>query len=93
MGTTLVPTDPKGARVRLEGAAGIRLTMRFIPSGLSTGPTELNPQLPLFPQLAEARQIGDFEGVTSWGLGLNKQSCKRIFTLSGPSRLVIDVPN
>ena len=26
------------------------------------------------------------------GLGLEKQSCKRIFMLNGPTRLVVDVP-
>jgi hypothetical protein len=89
-------TDPKGERVDLQGTAGIKVAIRFITSGSYHGPTEFNPEPPLFPQLAEARQIGDSENVTSWGLGLQHQSCKRILQLSGPgthTRLVIDVPN
>jgi hypothetical protein len=43
--------------------------------------------------LAEVRLLQNFEGVVQWGLGLNHQSCKRIFTLSSPTRLVIDVPH
>jgi hypothetical protein len=86
-------TDPKGERVVLQGTAGIKVTVRFITSGTYGGPTEFNPEPPLFPQLAEARLIGDFENVTTWGLGLQHQSCKRILQLRSPTRLVIDVPN
>jgi hypothetical protein len=32
-------------------------------------------------------------GCVSWGLRLQHQSCKRIFTLSKPTQLVIDVPH
>jgi hypothetical protein len=46
-----------------------------------------------FPQLREARLLGDFEGYVTWGLGLAHPSCKRVFKLTGPTRLVIDVPH
>jgi hypothetical protein len=82
--------DPSNRRVTLRGAAGIKITL-FPASGMGTfhGAADI---WTTFPQLLEARNIGDFEAVTSWGLGLRHQSCKRVFTLSGPPRLVIDVP-
>jgi hypothetical protein len=57
--------------------------------GTYTGPSDLKPTGTA--TLREARDIGDFEGVVSWGLGLSKPACFRAFTLSGPSRLVVDV--
>jgi hypothetical protein len=82
--------DPSNKRVTLRGTAGIKIAL-FPASGLGSfhGPTDIKTT---FPQLLEARNIGDFEAVTSWGLGLRHQSCKRVFTLPGPPRLVIDVP-
>ncbi|HYL07706.1 MAG TPA: hypothetical protein VEU76_04105, partial [Candidatus Udaeobacter sp.] len=43
-----------------------------------------------FVILNEARQTQDFEGYVSWGLGLSKAACMRVFTLSDPARLVVD---
>jgi hypothetical protein len=83
--------DGQGRPVPLEGTAGIKLTMH--PTDAHTrygGPYDFKPE---FPQLAEAKSLEDFEGYVSWGLGLKHQSCKRIFTLSGPTRLVVDVPH
>ena len=46
---------------------------------------------PGYPALKEARQVGDFERVFSWGLGVGTPGCVRISVLSGPDRLVVDV--
>lgn len=82
--------DPSGRPVRLRGTAGIKIVMHPAGGqGTYTGPSHLRTT---FPQLLEARRIGDFEGFTTWGLGLRHQSCKRGFTLSVPTRLVVDVP-
>ena len=84
-------SDPLGQPVALEGTAGIKLVMHSTSMhGTYGGPADFDPE---FPQLAEARAIGDFEGYVTWGLSLARQSCKRIFTLSSPSRLVVDVPS
>jgi hypothetical protein len=83
--------DGSGKPVTLRGTAGIKLVMH--PSsgqGTFSGPTDVRTT---FGQLLEIRRIGDFEGYLSWGLGLAHQSCKRVFTLTSPARLVIDVPN
>jgi hypothetical protein len=83
--------DPSGQRVPLEGTAGIKVVLQGVPSGTYTGPQDFDPE---FHQLAEAALIGDFENVTSWAIGLERQSCKRVFTLGSPTpRLVIDVPD
>lgn len=83
--------DASGLPVTLRGTAGIKLVMHPASGqGTFSGPTDVRTN---FTQLLEIRRLGDFEGYLSWGLGLAHQSCKRVFTLSAPSRLVIDVPN
>jgi hypothetical protein len=84
-----VVQDPSGRTFKLQGSAALRVVLNPS-SGQSTysGPTDFTPN---YPVLVEARQTGDFEAVTSWGLGLSKAACFRSFTLSSPSRLVVDV--
>jgi hypothetical protein len=81
---------PSNQQVKLAGNAGIRLDLHPHITPAYKGQTDF---VTGFPQLAEARELQDFDGVVWWGLGLNHQSCKRIFTLSGPTRLVVDVPH
>lgn len=82
--------DPSGIRVTLAGSAGLLVTLQGASSaGSYTGPTDLKPSGTAV--LKEAQQVGDFEGVVSWGLGLSHVACFRAFTLTGPSRLVVDV--
>jgi hypothetical protein len=81
--------DPSGLRVDLGGMAGIKLVVHPIASGSYNGPADFDTE---FPQLAEAALLGDSESHFTWGLGLTKQSCKRIFSLTNPTRLVLDVP-
>jgi hypothetical protein len=83
--------DPSGRSVTLLGNAGIKVAIHFATgAGTYHGPAEFRTG---FPQLLEARRLGDFEGYVTWGLGLDHQSCKRVFTLTSPTRLVIDVPH
>src|SRR5919204_1189089 len=71
----------------LEGSAGIRAVMHG--TDISSGvPSDLKPRL---PEIREVRQVGNFERVVSYGIGLKDQACFRAFTLSAPTRLVIDV--
>ena len=84
--------DPSGVQVTLAGSAGLVVTVRgATANGSFTGSTDLRPSGTAV--LEEARQIGDFEGVVTWGLGLSRASCFRVLTLTGPSRLVVDVQN
>lgn len=81
--------DPSDKRVDLLGTAGIRIVLRNTTGqGTYTGPRDLRPR---FPQLREARLIGDFEAVTTWGLGLRRARTLRVLVLTGPPRLVVDV--
>jgi len=44
-----------------------------------------------FPQMTEAIQICDFEGVVTWVIGTQEKAPFRAFELDGPARLVVDV--
>jgi hypothetical protein len=81
--------DPSGVPVTLLGRAGVLVVLHdsSLHDGFR-GPSDLKPRLPL---LREARAIGDFEGVVRWGLGVSRPACARVFTLSAPTRLVIDL--
>jgi hypothetical protein len=79
--------DASGQPVTLDGAAGIRGVFRN--TNVAVGlPTDLKPGL---PAIREVANTGDFERVTSYGIGLASAACFRVAELSGPSRVVIDV--
>ena len=81
--------DASGRAVKLDGTASLRVVLNPASGqGSYTGSGDLRPR---YAVLREARQMGDFEAVTSWGLGLSRASCFRAFTLNSPSRLVVDV--
>jgi hypothetical protein len=46
---------------------------------------------PGLPAVEEIAQLGDFESVVSYGIGIDRRRPIRVSTLTGPSRLVIDV--
>ncbi len=80
-----------GQPVTLSGIAGILITVHS-----ATGATTFSGSTDLvhsdFQILKEARQTQDFEGYVSWGLGVSRGTCMRVFTLSDPARLVVDLP-
>jgi hypothetical protein len=79
--------DASGQPVTLDGSAGIRAVLRN--ADITAGvPTDLKPQL---PAIREVAQIGNFERVVSYGVGLATPACFRVLELSAPTRLVIDV--
>jgi hypothetical protein len=83
-----VHSDPSGRVVRLEGEAKLRLVVH------PTSTTAHPPQGTWTPRLPEIRQVkgaGNFEGYTSYGVGVAAHRPFRAFTLRSPSRLVIDV--
>jgi hypothetical protein len=84
-------TEGKGRVVTLRGHAGIDVALpRATGAGSYHGRLDFKPP---FAQVREARETGDFEAVTHWGLGIHQQSCMRVFTLQSPGRLVVDVPH
>jgi hypothetical protein len=79
-----------GQTVTLSGTSGVLVTVHSATGATTfTGPTDLVH--PEFQVLKEARQTQDFEGYVSWGLGLSRSTCMRVFTLSDPARLIVDL--
>jgi len=85
--TSTFVRDASGQPVTLVGSAGIRAVLRNadISSGVAS---DLKPNL---PAIREVAQIGNFERVVSYGVGLATPACFRVLELSGPTRLVVDV--
>lgn len=73
-------TDGEGAQVDVEGSAF--LSISFMARGVDisgegfeeiyTGPRRFTPG---FPTVKELQQLGDFEGLVSWGIGLGSRAC------------------
>jgi hypothetical protein len=81
--------DPSDKRVDLLGRAGVSVVLHGTTGqGSYRGRKDFRPR---FPQLREARLIGDFEAVTTWGLGVRRAGTHRVIVLTAPPRLVVDV--
>jgi len=87
-----IVADPSGEPVRLRGAKRISVVSHNA-RGHTQGGTKLLPstRTPLCPNLRQVKVAGDFEGVVSFGLGLRRKTGFRVFRLTGPTRIVIDV--
>ncbi|MGH7760738.1 MAG: AMIN-like domain-containing (lipo)protein [Candidatus Dormibacteraceae bacterium] len=87
--TPTFPSGSSGQAITLSGTSGVLVNVQTATgAGTFTGPTDLVHDE--FLVLKEARQTQDFEGHLSWGLGLGKAACMRVFTLTDPARLVVD---
>jgi hypothetical protein len=87
-GTTFT-LSPRGDTVTLAGQNGILVTIHGADLHTSySGGTDIKTG---YATLVEVRSVQDFEGVVQLGLGINGPVCYRAFTLTNPSRLVIDV--
>jgi len=79
--------DASGQPVTLDGTAGIKLVFRDADAA-SDVPVDSKPAL---TSVREIAQIGNFERVLTYGIGISSSQCVRVLQLSGPSRLVVDV--
>jgi hypothetical protein len=87
-----IVADPSGKPVSLQGSAKIRVVIRPARGHTASGTNLLPSTLtPLCSNLRQAKKAGDFEGVVSFGLGLARKTGFRVFRLSGPTRIVVDV--
>jgi hypothetical protein len=78
-----------GQTITLSGTSGVLVTVHSASqSATYSGSTDFSQAG--FPVLKEARLTEDFEGTVAWGLGLGSPACMRVFTLTGPARLVVD---
>jgi hypothetical protein len=80
--------DPSGNPVSLLGTKRLRVIVRNATA--HTLPGTLTPGC---SNLRQVKKAGDFEGVVSFGLGLRRKSGFRVFRLTAPARIVIDVVN
>jgi hypothetical protein len=83
-----VVNDAKGDTVNLAGSAFMQVVLH----GTSTSTPAPQPDLkPNFAVLREVRGAGDFESVTTYGLGLSSKQPFAAYRLPAPDRLVIDI--
>ena len=84
--------DPSGLPIPIAGRAILQVTLSptnaHNSAGHSTAPTKVAFAL---PNVMTAVRSGDFEAVTSYGIGLAKKETFTVFTLRNPARLVIDI--
>jgi hypothetical protein len=83
--------DPSGLPVQIAGRAILKVTVlanAHNNAGQSTAPARVSFVL---PNVMNVVRSGDFEAVTSYGIGLAKRETFTVFTLRNPSRVVIDV--
>lgn len=87
-----IVADASGNPVSLLGSKRIRVVIRQA-RGHTQGGTNLLPSVktPLCANLRQVKTAGDFEGVVSFGLGLRRKTGFRVFRLTGPARIVVDV--
>lgn len=87
--------DGSGKELVLPGTSGLQLYVDATAwdfeneQSTFTGPGRFKPNSTNV--LTEAANNGDFEGITSWALGLKQTSCYHVLELSNPPRLVIDI--
>jgi hypothetical protein len=75
--------------IRMEPASGFDLTGEG--EQVYTGPTRIDGESANAEELEELVRTGDFEAVLNWVAGLDDRVPFRVFTLSGPPRVVVDV--
>ena len=78
--------DASGQMVTLDGSAGVLIRLEPA-SSQPSAPRSVSPRGSV---LRAGQNVGDFEGVVHWGVGLATPACMHVFTLDSPSRLVID---
>ena len=88
--------DASGKPIDVQGIASLKIVFKNASgAGTYSGATDfkLPPGgVPDKSSIVEVRNIGDFERVLSWGVGLNaKPACLLVREFAGAPRLVIDV--
>jgi len=84
-----VTKDGSGFPVPLEGKAD--LLVLFQGTAWIESPSAQPTLSPRYPGLRQVRGAGEFEGMLSYGIGQATKAGFRVFALTGPDRLVVDV--
>jgi hypothetical protein len=84
--------DGSGNTVTLLGTKRLRIVIRDA-RGHTEGGTNLLPgvRTPRCPNLRQVKTAGDFEGIVTFGVGLRRRTGFRVFRLTAPTRIVVDV--
>ena len=89
---TRLIADPSGRGIAIAGRAilevGLSLAEAHTGTGAGTAPDRIVFAL---PNVMIAVRSGDFESVVSYGIGLAARESFHVFTLTKPSRVVVDV--
>jgi LPXTG-motif cell wall-anchored protein len=80
-----VTQDASGQPVPLQGSAFLQVSMQLVSAAVQPTIT------PRFPALRQIKGAGFFEAVASYGIGQTSKAGFRVFTLSSPNRVVIDL--
>jgi hypothetical protein len=85
--------DGSGKPVSVAGAADLEVVFHGANAHEDDGTPTISPRrFPTgLPAVKEIAQIGDFEAVVTYGIGVDRKRPIKVSTLSNPSRLVIDV--
>ena len=85
--------DGSGATVPLLGSRFLAIRFAAARAHRLNGSSSNVPRVrtPLFPSIRQVKLAGDFEGVVSYGAGIAGRRAFRVFTLTGPPRIVVDV--
>ena len=83
--------DPSGLPVRIAGRAILSVRFERAKAHDAGGSTVPARKVYALPNIMTTVRAGDFEAVTTYGIGLAKKTSVHVFTLSRPSRVVIDI--
>jgi hypothetical protein len=85
--------DGSGKPVSVAGTADLEVVFRGANAHTDDGTPTISPRRfsTGLPAVKEIAQIGDFEAVVTYGIGVDRKRPLKVSTLSNPSRLVIDV--
>ena len=86
--------DGSGNPVSVAGAADLEVVFEGANAHDEDGSPTISPRQfsPGLTAVKEVAQIGDYEAVVTYGIGVDRRRPIEVSTLSSPSRLVIDVP-
>jgi hypothetical protein len=77
--------------VLTAGNAVVQVVLAPVSAGNAGTPAPQVNEFPGFPQLRQIGLLEDFEGVVHYGLAVASAVGFRVFTLTGPDRLVVDL--
>src|SRR5918992_6604 len=85
--------DGSGDVVTVAGAADLEVVLEGANAHDDNGAPTVSPRRfsPGLTAVKEVAQVGDFEAAVGYGIGLDRRRPLEVSTLSGPSRLVIDI--